>query len=160
MLPPVLADNSPNNNNNKTMKNTKLHIRKLAKAGFSLIEMLVVIAVIGVIAAIAIPNIGKVNDSAKEATARRNAQSVASVAAAAVAAGVPTSGWSDTGAAYDAIADGVSPTTGAFSGKQFRVPNLPTATDDAAARTRILGYLSWDSANASLNYTANAVVNN
>jgi prepilin-type N-terminal cleavage/methylation domain-containing protein len=142
------------------MKNTKLHIRKLAKAGFSLIEMLVVIAVIGVIAAIAIPNIGKVNDSAKEATARRNAQSVASVAAAAVAAGVDTSGWTSDGDVYDDIADGITPTSGPFNGKQFKVPNLPTAAADAAARTRILEYLEWDSTNDSLNYTANAVVNN
>ncbi|HRQ91044.1 MAG TPA: prepilin-type N-terminal cleavage/methylation domain-containing protein, partial [Bacteroidia bacterium] len=65
----------------------KLHPIKSAKKGFSLVEMLVVIAVIGIIAAIAVPNIGKINDSAKDATYRRNAQTIASVFSSAQAAG-------------------------------------------------------------------------
>ena len=135
------------------MKNTKLQIRKLAKAGFSLVEMLVVIAVIGVIAAIAIPNIGNVNDSAKEATARRNAQSLASVASAAIAAGyTPTA--TTTAGLYAEFAAGVTPTTGAFKDKQFRVPNLPTASADVS---RVTGYLTWDSSNKVLLYNSDAV---
>ena len=133
---------------NTTMKNVKLEIRKLSKAGFSLVEMLVVIAVIGIIAAIAIPNIGNVNKSAKDATARRNAQSLASVASAAIAAG-----WTftadDAEGVYDALKTGVKPTTGAFSGRQFIVPNLPTNDIDKDA---ILEYLEWDSTNNVLLY--------
>lgn len=135
------------------MKNTKLQIRKLAKAGFSLVEMLVVIAVIGVIAAIAIPNIGNVNDAAKEATARRNAQSLASVVSAAVAAGYTPTGTTEA-AIYTEFASGVTPTTGAFKDKQFKVPNLPT---DSADKARVTGYLSWDSSNKVLLYDSNAV---
>ena len=40
------------------MKNVKLSVRKLARQGFSLVEMIVVIAVTGFIAIIAVPNIG------------------------------------------------------------------------------------------------------
>ncbi len=57
----------------------KLNLVKSTKAGFSLVEMLVVIAVIGIIAAIAVPNIGRINDAAKDATYRRNAQNISSV---------------------------------------------------------------------------------
>lgn len=135
------------------MKNTKLHIRKLAKAGFSLVEMLVVIAVIGVIAASAIPNTVNVNDSAKEATARRNAQSLASVASAAIAAGYTPTG-TDAATIYAEFATGVKPTTGAFKDKQFKVPNLPTASADKA---RVVTYLTWDSSNKVLLYNSDAV---
>ena len=137
------AENKTTAQHYNTMKNVKLEIRKLSKAGFSLVEMLVVIAVIGIIAAIAIPNIGNVNSSAKDATARRNAQSLASVASAAVAAGY-TFTSTDASGIYDELATGVKPTTGAFKDKQFKVPNLPTATAD---KTRILGYLTWESRN-------------
>lgn len=135
------------------MKNTKLQIRKPAKAGFSLVEMLVVIAVIGVIAAIAIPNIGNVNDSAKEATARRNAQSCASVASAAIAAGFSFTS-TDADGVYGELASGVVPSTGAFKGKQFKVPSLPT---DASDRDRVVSYLSYDSTNNVLLYNSDSV---
>lgn len=149
-LPDVL-DNSPNKYN--TMKNVKLNIRKIAKAGFSLVEMLVVIAVIGVIAAIAIPQMGNVNESAKQASARRNAQSVASIASAALAAGYSFTGTS-AAAIYDEVAGGVTPTTGSFSGRLFKVPNLPTATGDKGA---ITNYLTWDDTNKVMNYIGNTV---
>ena len=111
------------------MKNTKLNLKKSLKAGFSLIEMLVVIAVIGVIAAIAIPNIGNINDSARTATAQRNAQSCASVYASAISAGyTPATQPADAAAAVELLRTGVSPTTGTFSGKVFQVPNLPAST--------------------------------
>jgi len=78
-------------NTHNTMKNIKLNTSR--KAGFSLVEMLVVIAII---AAIAIPNIGNLNASAKDATAKRNAQTVASVLNAAVAAGADISSLTDS----------------------------------------------------------------
>jgi len=130
------------------MKNVKLNLVKSAKAGFSLVEMLVVIAVIGVIAAIAIPNIGNINESALDSTAQRNAQSVASVYSSGLAAGCPASA-SLAGALTDVAGGTWAPPTGAFSGKVFQVPNLPTSGEDY---DRMVDHLSWDNTNKYLNY--------
>ena len=130
------------------MKNIKLNLDR--KAGFSLVEMLVVIAIIGIIAAIAIPNIGTINDSAREAAAKRNAQSVASVMNAALAAGIDTSAFSSSTTALDIIhaaEGGVSPTTGPFRGKTFSVGSIPAA-DEAGVAT----YLGWDNTNKQVTY--------
>lgn len=114
------------------MKNTSL--KNTLAQGFSLVEMLVVIAVIGVIAAIAIPNIGSINSSAKEAKNQRNAQSIVSVYAAAVAAGATVTGSTVAAMVGELTdADGVSPTDGAFTGKQFKVPNVDSADLTSAA---------------------------
>ena len=122
--------------------------KNIFAAGFGLVEMLVVIAVIGIIAAIAVPNIGKINDSAREATNRRNAQSVASVFAAAQAAGLDFAG-ADTAATIAAVVTGGSVTEeGPFNGTFFGVPSLD-ATEQAGAGT----YLDLDAANGLLKYT-------
>ncbi len=112
----------------------KLHPSKALKAGFSLVEMLVVIAVIGIIAAIAVPNIGRINDSAKEATNRRNAQNLASVYASANAAGHTFAG-ADEEAIVAAIVGGYTISVddqGPFAGTFFGVPGLSDNDQKAA----------------------------
>lgn len=132
-----------------TDNNMKLNLAQNARKAFSLVEMLVVIAVIGIIAAIAVPNIGRINDSAKEATARRNAQNVASVFASAQAAGLNFAAASTTPSdIVAAIVLGAKVTEkGPFENTWFGVPGL-TSADQTAALT----YLSYDANSAQLLY--------
>lgn len=131
------------------MKNVKLDLNR--KAGFSLVEMLVVIAIIGIIAAIAIPNIGSINDSARKATAQRNAQSIASVLNAAVAAGADLGTPADGAALVTLAEDGVSPADGAFAGKKFTVGEIDDQEEYGAAC-----FLSYDSDNKQVVYNPSA----
>lgn len=129
------------------MKLTKLNTS--LKAGFSLVEMLVVIAIIGIIAAIAIPNIGNLNESARDAAAKRNAQTVASVLNAAIAAGASHSFTSATTPAQiiTAAEGGISPIDGAFKNKLFT--SGPIDNDE---EPKTSSYLSWDNANGQVKY--------
>lgn len=133
------------------MKNIKLNTA--AKAGFSLVEMLVVIAIIGIIAAIAIPNIGNLNDSARDAAAKRNAQTVASVLNAAIAAGADVGTLTDGSSIVAKAVAGVSPSKGAFQGKTFT--SGPIDSEDI---TKVASYLTWDSDNKQVKYSTTATV--
>lgn len=134
----------------------KLNKKHSFKAGFSLVEMLVVIAVIGIIAAIAVPNIGRINDSAKDATYRRNAQNVASVFASAQAAGHDFSAAGTLGEAaiIGAIITGatISDTDSPFNGTYFGVPGMDS-TDAVSETEGAAKYLVWNAASGQLLYT-------
>jgi prepilin-type N-terminal cleavage/methylation domain-containing protein len=132
------------------MKNIKKNIRPAGQAGCSLVEMLVVIAVIGVIAAIAVPNIGNINNAARRTTAQRNAQSCASIYSAGIAAGCPAA--TSVATAITALRGNTfTPASGAFKGKIFKVPSLPTDTD---ALNLMTAFLVWGS--NGLEYNVNA----
>jgi prepilin-type N-terminal cleavage/methylation domain-containing protein len=126
------------------MKNIQLNTSR--KAGFSLFEMLVVIAIIGIVAAIAIPNLGNLNDTAKVAAGRRNAQMITSVLNAAVAAGVDTAGWTTSNLITKAE-DGVTPTQGPFANRRFTSGDINSNEEAEAAK-----YLEWDSTNKQVKY--------
>lgn len=127
------------------MKNMKVNASR--KGGFSLVEMLVVIAIIGIIAAIAIPNIGSLNDSARNAAAKRNAQNIASVLNAAVAAGADLGTISTASDLVDKAVTGVTPTDGAFKDKLFTSGPI-----DTSEISKVAGYLEWDSTNLQVKY--------
>ncbi len=134
-----------------SIESMKLHPSNALKAGFSLVEMLVVIAVIGIIAAIAVPNIGRINDSAKEATNRRNAQNLASVYASAQAAGLRFGGTSTTPAdiVKEIVKGGTVTDQGPFKDTYFGVPGLSGKDQEGA-----LDHLKWEG--GSLVYTGHA----
>ncbi len=119
--------------------------------------MLVVIAVIGIIAAIAVPSIGRINDSAKDATYRRNAQNLASVFSSAQAAGVDFAAGATTEADVitatvggGTVSDALSP----FNGTFFGLPglNLTDATSETAGAAK---YLNFNATTKQLTYTGN-----
>ena len=118
--------------------------------GFSLVEMLVVVAVIGIIAAISISQIGRLNDSAKDAQYRRNAQAIASVFSAAKSAGVDFYVPGDKTATITAIVVGGTVTEeGPFKDSYFGVPGL-SVVDQASAAV----FLELDDVTSSLLYKA------
>ncbi len=110
-----------------------MKVSKIAKKGFSLVEMLVVIAIIGVMAAIAVPQISNFTDAANKGKAQRNAQNLSSVCSAAQAAGLDFVS-TDLVTTVNAVVLGSTVTGGAFDGEYFGVPNMNVDERTAAAQ--------------------------
>ena len=119
--------------------------------------MLVVVALIGVITAIVIPSVSKNNEATKEASARRNAQTVASVFAAAQVAGYDFSKKNGNGAylnnvkeIIDAIYEGTTiQGSGPFAGTYFGISKQAEDTAKGLAN-----FLEWDKDAGLLIYKA------
>ncbi len=106
-------------------------MRKKNNQAFSLVEMLSVIAVIGIISAIAVPSIGRINDSAREAAAKRNAQNIASVITSAQAAGLDFLAPQGLPQTVANVVQGGTVSEGVFAGAFFGVPSLSATEIDA-----------------------------
>ncbi len=139
----------------------KLNPIKCLRPHTSFAAMSCVRACICIIAAIAVPNIGRINDAAKDATYRRNAQNLSSVFSAAQAAGWDFSKLNGTSGAtltepatITAIITGttIANASSPFNGAYFGVPGLKVADaiSDTAGASK---YLTWNAASGQLLYT-------
>jgi prepilin-type N-terminal cleavage/methylation domain-containing protein len=127
--------------------NMKPHKATRYTAGFSLIELLVIMMILGVLAGIALSSLSSSRQAARESVARKNAQQFASIALSAQIAGAdPVAATVD--ATLTALDTGVTPTSGAFANRSFRIGGL--ADDDIS---RAAYYL--EIANGQLAYLAN-----
>ena len=93
-------------------------------SGFSLIELMMAVAIIGIFASMAQMLFGGISDSALFQKSRRNAQEIAGLASTAGAAGADFIVLGDERATIVNLRNGVSPTSGAFSGRVFIIPGL------------------------------------
>ena len=108
-------------------------------AAFSLTEVLSVVGIIGILSALAIPNVSRVNDSAKEATAKRNAQNLASVCISAQSAGlkfIPEN--RDLATTVSNIVAGGHVSGGTFDGSYFGLPSISPSEQESAMRFLII----------------------
>ena len=120
-----------NTQNNKNANNRK---------GFSLPEILSVISIIGIISAVALPNVSRVNESAKEATAKRNAQNLASVCISAQSAGLDFVAKNDNlEETISNIVTGGHVSGGTFDGAYFGLPSV--SEEEQASALRFLSIL-------------------
>ena len=91
------------------------------------------IGVIGILSALAIPNVSRVNDSAKKASSRRNAQNLASICASAQAAGlnfVDKEGSLEV--TVEQVVSGGLVSGGVYDGSFFGLPNLSEEAQERA----------------------------
>lgn len=102
--------------------------------GLSLIEMLVVIAAIGILMNIALYTLGGARQGAEEQKDKRNAQEIANVANTASAAGAQFVVEGNLRATIDQLRDGVSPNSGVFRNRTFKIPSLQEADVKGAMR--------------------------
>ena len=94
---------------------------RLARRGFSLVELLMVISVIAVITAIALQKLGTLTGTAGENSARQTAQMVVSISKGAQIAGDETiAAADDMDAALDLLSAGLVG-KGTFEGSEYRV---------------------------------------
>ena len=101
-------------------------------------ELLIVIAVIGVMANLVMLSWGSASQEATDMKDRRNAQEIASIAAMAGAAGADFVVDSDERATIQNLIDGVTPNSGIFKNREFKLPPL----GDSAAVTGAMRYLT------------------
>jgi prepilin-type N-terminal cleavage/methylation domain-containing protein len=124
-LPEISASTNHNHNNQQT-HTMKVQVKRIAKKGFSLVELLVVIAVIGIMAAIAIPQISNINKNSQIAKDKRNAQNIASVYTAALAAGAAVN--------QDTLATAITDLAGGINGTgQFSTTSFKTSVSATEA---------------------------
>ncbi|TDU71361.1 prepilin-type N-terminal cleavage/methylation domain-containing protein [Prosthecobacter fusiformis] len=120
--------------------NTNLkHLHPAPRQAFSLTEMLIVIAVIGILSSIAITYLGGVHrETMLQIRDQRNAQEVVGLSMGAIASGAPVVQPGDMRTTIGNLIEGRKATTGAFSGRTFRLSQL-----DEEEITGAMRYLSW-----------------
>lgn len=101
------------------------------QGGLSLFEVLVVVTAIGLLAAIALPSL-RAKSISEEASHRRNAQQLATIATTANIAGAISVVPGDLSATVNLLVQGVSPTSGPFKGREFRIGGLDAAAKEGA----------------------------
>jgi hypothetical protein len=92
--------------------------------GFSLFEAMMCVCVMGLMALMALPLFGS-TEGTRQATHRKNAQTLCTLAASANAAGAQvTAGTRDIATIIRRLGEGVTITRGPLAGRVFRLPNL------------------------------------
>ena len=100
------------------------HKNRSSSSAFSLIELLIAVVIIGILANLAMMAFGGVPQAAEFQKDKRNAQEIATLAATASAAGASFIVPSDERATIVNLRNGVTPVTGIFKGRVFKIPGL------------------------------------
>lgn len=102
----------------------KIASHNCKNTGFSLFEAMMCLCLLSFLTLMAMPLFGSVEGS-RQATHRKNAQTLCSLAASANAAGAQvTSGTSDIATVIRRLSEGVTITRGPLAGRVFKLPNL------------------------------------
>jgi prepilin-type N-terminal cleavage/methylation domain-containing protein len=119
--------------------------RRSRSGGFSLVEILVVIGIVGVMAAIAIAVTTHINEAARDARNRHNAQFAASVYASARAAGASfSSATGDIAGVIQELNAGKNG-VGNLQAAYFRLPTMPIQDT-----SEMISLLTYDPASGGL----------